>query len=323
MEQQGSDNLNVDSGQGAGEEVREGFQELTIGLSMLQGGEEQQRGPSILKKNHLYVDTCATYASTPYPEILTGISQQGSGLIGHGNAGSVLMDQAGSLGAISEVWVNKCKHLAFCRAHQDSQVHTKEGPVMELMSNEAGMPYIDMEKCEERVALCFVQTIRERYEGYTKQEIEAARSAREAQAMMGHPTDREFRNMVRTNMIQNCPITVEAVDHSNKLFGPDLAGVRGRTVREKQAHVHVEYVQIPRSIMERFQHVAIAVDVMFVKGVPFLVSVARGINLITSEFTPLRTAKKLAANIKNILRLYARAGIMVSILSLWTTSLRS
>lgn len=121
MEQQGSDNLNVDSGQGAGEEVREGFQELTIGLSMLQGGEEQQRGPSILKKNHLYVDTCATYASTPYPEILTGISQQGSGLIGHGNAGSVLMDQAGSLGAISEVWVNKCKHLAFCRAHQDSQ----------------------------------------------------------------------------------------------------------------------------------------------------------------------------------------------------------
>jgi hypothetical protein len=190
-------------------------------------------------------------------------------------------------------------------------VHTKEGPV-ELMNNEAGMPYIDMEKCEERAALCFVQTIRERYEGYTKREVMAARSAREAQAMMGHPTDREFRNMVRTNMIQNCPITVEAVDHSNKLFGPDLAGVRGRTVREKQAHVHVKYEQIPRSIMERFQNVAIAVDVMFVEGVPFLVSVARGINLITSEFTPLRTAKKLATNIKNILRLYARAGIMVS-----------
>ena len=83
-------------------------------------------------------------------------------------------------------------------------------------------------------------------------------------------------------------------------------------MHEKQAHVHVEYVRIPLAIMERFQNVTIAVDVMFVDSVPFLVSVARGINLITAEFTPVRTAKRLAGHVKNILRLYARAGVMVS-----------
>jgi len=31
---------------------------------------------------------------------------------------------------------------------------------------------------------------------------------------------------------------------------------------------------------------------MFVNGVPFLVSVARGLNLVTAEFTPSRTAKQ-------------------------------
>lgn len=64
--------------------------------------------------------------------------------------------------------------------------------------------------------------------------------------------------------------------------------------------------------MEQFQNVTISVDLMFVDGIPFLVSVARGINLITLEFTPLRTAKHLAEHIKNIHRIYARAGIMIS-----------
>jgi hypothetical protein len=36
---------------------------------------------------------------------------------------------------------------------------------------------------------------------------------------------------------------------------------------------------------------------MFVNGVPFLVSVARGLNLVTTKFTPSRTAKQLAAGI--------------------------
>jgi hypothetical protein len=76
----------------------------------------------------------------------------------------------------------------------------------------------------------------------------------------------------------------------------------------------VEYLSIPRSIVERYQEVVLAVDVMFVDEVPFLVSVARGINLITAEFTPVRTAKNLAANIKHILRVYARGAFKVSTL---------
>jgi hypothetical protein len=51
-----------------------------------------------------------------------------------------------------------------------------------------------------------------------------------------------------------------------------------------------------------------------VDEVPFLVSVARGINLITAEFTPVRTAKNLATNIKHILQVYVRGGFKVSTL---------
>jgi hypothetical protein len=44
---------------------------------------------------------------------------------------------------------------------------------------------------------------------------------------------------------------------------------------------------------------------MFVNRVPFLVSVARGLNLVTAKFTPFQTAKQLAAGITRMIDLYA------------------
>jgi hypothetical protein len=75
-----------------------------------------------------------------------------------------------------------------------------------LKNNEKGMPYLDLREFEAKAvlsfaseaALSFLQTVRGNMEGFTKREVEEAQKAREAQA---------------------------------KIFGPDLAEVRGRTVR--------------------------------------------------------------------------------------------
>ena len=104
--------------------------------------------------------------------------------------------------------------------------------------------------------------------------------------MWGHPTNRNFLGMVRGGMISNCPVTPTAVQNAHQIFGPDLAGIRGRTVRRPPDSVTTNYVQIPRVILRRHQLVMLAVDVMFVNGVPFLVSVARGLNLVTAELHP-------------------------------------
>jgi len=112
-------------------------------------------------------------------------------------------------------------------------------------------------------------------------------------------------------MISNCPVTANAVKNAHQIFGPDLAGIRGRTVRRPPESVTTDYVQIPRAIQERHQLVTLAVDVMFINGVPFLVSVARGLNLVTAEFTPSQTAKHLAAGITRMMDLYAHGGFQV------------
>ena len=70
-------------------------------------------------------------------------------------------------------------------------------------------------------------------------------------------------------------------------------------------------MQIAQAILERHQLVTLAVDVTFVNGVPFLVSVARGLNLVTAKFTPSQTAEQLAAGITRMIDFYARGGFQV------------
>ena len=145
-------------------------------------------------------------------------------------------------------------------------IHTDNGDIV-VRNNSHGMPYLNIRDLEGEVALCLLQstidTIRKTMEGFTKREVEEAKAAREAQAMLGHPTDREFLGMVHSNMISNCTVTDSAIQNANRIFGPDLAGVRGRTVQRPPDPVRVNYVRIPVSIVERFKVVTLTVDCMF------------------------------------------------------------
>ena len=124
------------------------------------------------------------------------------------------------------------------------------------------MPYLDLNEFEAEAALSFVQTVRGNMEGFTKREVEEARRAREAQRMLGHPTNCNFLGMVCGGMISNCPVTPTAVQNAHQIFGPDLAGIRGRTVRRPPDSVTTDNMQIPRVILKQHQLVTLAVDVI-------------------------------------------------------------
>ncbi len=207
------------------------------------------------------------------------------------------------LGALKQVWLNEggvatiipLKQLEKLCPMKYNSTHnggaficcTKGGNVV-LKNNGKGMPYLDLRDFKAKAvlsfvpeaALSFVQTVQGNMEGFTRHEVEEAREASEAQAMLGHPTDRDFMGMVHGDMISNCPVTANAVTNAHQIFGPDLAGIRGKTVLRPPESVTTNYVQIPGAILEQHQLVTLTVDVMFVNGVTFLVCMARGLNLV-------------------------------------------
>ncbi len=242
----------------------------------------------ILLSHHVYINTCASYASTLYPHLLKNLKKEERALVGHSNMGSGGMEMSGELGSVKQMWLNEGGVVTIIPlkvlekiwpVSYDSRrnggcfvIHTDRGNII-VKNNSNGMPYLDVRDVEAEIALSFIQTVRGNMEGYTQREVKDARAACEAQAMLGHPTDRDFLGMVCSGMILNCPVTPSAVQNANLIFGPNLAGVRGRTVRRPPESATTNYVQIPRALLEQHQRVTLAVDVMFVNRVPFLVSV--------------------------------------------------
>ncbi len=59
------------------------------------------------------------------------------------------------------------------------------------------------------------------------------------------------------------------------------------------------------------KYVTLAVDVMFMNGLPFLVTSSRGISLVTIEYLPSRTAKRLVHTLRRVFRIYGTGGYVI------------
>ena len=78
--------------------------------------------------------------------------------------------------------------------------------------------------------------------------------------------------MVHANLIANCPVTQKDIFNAYALFGQNLPGLRGKTVRCKPEHVEMDNVQIPLSLIKMNNFVTLTADVILVNNYPFVVT---------------------------------------------------
>jgi hypothetical protein len=156
-----------------------------------------------------------------------------------------------------------------------------------------------------------VDTVKANQEGFTDRDYERAKRARKALGLVGYPSPRDFRNMVSSNMIKNYPVTPSDVANANKIFNPDLATLKGKTVRQTPPPVMTDYIQIPQEIVSLNRNVTLTIDIMFVNGIPFMVSISRKINFTTVEYLLGRKQPQLVSSIKKIINLYRTRGFTI------------
>ena len=68
-------------------------------------------------------------------------------------------------------------------------------------------------------------------------------------------------------------------------------------------------VSVRASIIEHYCNVTLVVDVMLVSGLSFLVTLLRGLTFVTVQYVPRRTAGELCNSLKEVIRVYSRAGL--------------
>ncbi len=150
-------------------------------------------------------------------------------------------------------------------------VHMPRG-VVKFHKDEQELLYIDLDRSSQEAATMLmqviqtqgakecaeegtmhVQTVRGNIEGYTKHEIIQAKEAKRAQAMIGNPSKKDFKGLVSNHLVSNCPITYANITNARQIFSPDLASIRGKTVRRMPEPVVADYVVVPQSLMERIK----------------------------------------------------------------------
>ena len=67
-------------------------------ITIVQKGRQGKRVRGLLDLSHLYLDTCTSYAGTPYQDPLYNIHEASRGLT---------MKEVGNLGKIERVWLNE------------------------------------------------------------------------------------------------------------------------------------------------------------------------------------------------------------------------
>jgi len=81
--------------------------------------------------------------------------------------------------------------------------------------------------------------------------------------MIGSPSESDYKAMVSSNMIRNCPISQYDVSSAHIESGPKLAGVRRKTTRSKPEPLVEEYVAIPRDFVLQNKTITLSADVFF------------------------------------------------------------
>ncbi len=209
------------------------------------------------------------------PGLVTNINNASETLVLATNAGDLTTNQQATVPAYGKVWYDEeamtnvfslaemmDRHqVTFNSAKENAFiVHTEKGPVKFPRGPENLYYY----KPKYRTGTNLVETVDENKSFYTARQHERAKQARTLLHTLGCPTIQDLKAVLRMNAINNCPVTINTVDLAEKIYGKDVASIKGKTTRRKPTPVMNDIVEIPQELMDAQWEVDLCFNIMYV-----------------------------------------------------------
>ncbi len=122
----------------------------------------------------------------------------------------------------------------------------------------------------------------------------------------------KFGNVPTDGAHQPNLVKIKLIKVADKVFGPDVAPLQGKMVSCTPQYIDPAYVQILPEIISSYLNVIVVADLMFVNGLPFLVSISWNITLIMVSYMPSCTTADLCKGMMQIVLVYQRQGTTVT-----------
>ena len=132
-----------------------------------------------------------------------------------------------------------------------------------------------------------VQTVDENKSVYTKRQVERAKTPRKLYHIVRSLTVEAFKEMLEGNVIKNCPVTATDVDIAQKIHGPAISTLKGKTTRKTPKAVVADEVMILQELLTNHWQIELCMDTMFVNKQPFLTSINKSVQF--QSLVPLQS----------------------------------
>ena len=109
---------------------------------------------------------------------------------------------------------------------------------------------------------------------HTPMEFKQALKARKLIHAAGHPNPADLVKMVQSNQIINCSVKPRDFKVAQRIMGPDVSTLKGKTTRWKPVPVVQEMVELPEELTPT-DDVELCIDIMKVNKIPFLITVSK------------------------------------------------
>jgi hypothetical protein len=181
-------------------------------------------------------------------------------------------------------------------------------PNMEFRMHKCGLHYYDPRNEKH---LTFVNTVSENKEGFTKRQIKSAELARTLYKTLSYPSMKDFKWVIQSNQIKDCPVTAQNIDVARKIWGKNIAALKGKNTRSKSISVARDYVKVPMELMKLHKEVFLATDIFFVNKIPFFLTLSRKICFTAVNHLVDRTVPQIFKAFKEMYQYYLQRGFHI------------
>ena len=152
-----------------------------------------------------------------------------------------------------------------------------------------------------------VTTLSENRIGYTDRQYDIAKTARKLYHIIGMPTVENFKALLCMNAIHNCPVMVEDVKITERIFGPDMSSLKGKSMRRKPKPVRKDLVEIT----EKHRDIELCMDTMFINECGMLTAIDRWIRFRSVVPIDTKTQSDYYKALDVIFRQYNKGGFVI------------
>jgi hypothetical protein len=118
--------------------------------------------------------------------------------------------------------------------------------------------------------------------------------------------------VIRSNQIKDCLVTVQDVDVALKIWGKNIAVLKGKTTRSKPNPVARDFVKVPVALLKLHKEVFLTVDIFFVNKIPFFLTLSRKICFTAVNHLADRTVPQIFKAFKEIYQYYLHRGFRIT-----------